>query len=48
MRMIKNAHIFTSACAEYKNGVIVFDDKIRFVGDTYTDDACECFFNYII
>ena len=41
MRMIKNAHIFTSACAEYKNGVIVFDDKIRFVGDTYTDDACE-------
>ena len=41
MRMIKNAHILTSACAEYKNGVIVFDDKIRFVGDTYTDDACE-------
>ena len=41
MRMIKNAHIFTSACAEYKNGVNVFDDKIRFVGDTNTDDACE-------
>lgn len=39
--MIRNAHIITCAGAEYENGVIVFDDKIRFVGDAYEGDTDE-------
>lgn len=39
MRIIKNAHIITCAGQEYENGVIVFDDKIRFVGNSYDGDA---------
>ncbi len=41
MRMIKNAHIITCAGQEYENGVIVFDDKIRFVGAAYEGSAEE-------
>lgn len=35
MKMIKNAHIITAVGTEFENGVIVFDDKIRFVGEEY-------------
>ncbi|MGN0180874.1 MAG: amidohydrolase family protein [Candidatus Ornithomonoglobus sp.] len=35
MKMLKNAHIITCAGSEYENGVIVFNDKIRFVGNAY-------------
>lgn len=36
MKMIKNARILTGTGTEYENGVIVFDDKIRFVGTEYS------------
>ena len=35
MKMIKNARILTGTGAEYENGVIVFDKKIKFVGKHY-------------
>lgn len=35
MKMIKNARILTGTGTEYENGVIVFDKKIRFVGERY-------------
>lgn len=41
MKMIKNAHIITCAGTEFENGVIVFDDKIRFVGKDYSDNVDE-------
>lgn len=34
--MIKNARILTGTGTEYENGVIVFDDKIHFVGTEYS------------
>lgn len=36
MKMIKNARILTGTGTEYENGVIVFDDKIHFVGTEYS------------
>ncbi len=43
MKIIKNAHIITCAGDEYENGVIVFDDKIRFVGTDYDCSTGEVF-----
>lgn len=41
MKLIKNAHIITCAGEEFENGVIVFDDKIRFVGKSWNGTADE-------
>lgn len=41
MKLIKNAHIITCAGKEIENGVIAFDEKIRFVGKTYTEPVSE-------
>lgn len=41
MKLIKNAHIITAAGDEFLNGVILFDDKIRFVGESYDGAADE-------
>lgn len=41
MILIKNAHIITCSGDEYKNGCIVFDEKIRYIGKDYGDDADE-------
>jgi imidazolonepropionase-like amidohydrolase len=35
MKMIKNARIITAAGKNYDNGVIVFNNKIRYVGESY-------------
>ena len=35
MKMIKDARILTGTGTEYENGVIVFDKKIKFVGEHY-------------
>lgn len=43
MKIIKNAHIITCAGDEYENGVIVFDEKIRFVGPEYSGEVDEAF-----
>lgn len=43
MKMIKNARIITCAGDEWENGVIVFDDKIRFIGNEYDGTADEVF-----
>ena len=41
MKLIKNAHIITCAGKEIENGVIAFDEKIRFVGKAYTEPVSE-------
>ncbi|MBQ3426450.1 MAG: amidohydrolase family protein [Clostridia bacterium] len=41
MKLIKNAHIITCVGKEYENGVIAFDDKIRFIGKTYNKPVNE-------
>ena len=41
MKLIKNAHIITCSGASYENGMIAFDDKIRYVGASYSGDADE-------
>lgn len=41
MILIKNAHVITCAGDEYKNGCIAFDDKIRYVGESYSGKADE-------
>ncbi len=43
MKMIKNARIITMAGQEIENGVIVFDEKIRFIGTEYTGNIDEVF-----
>lgn len=51
MKLIKNAHIITCAGKEYENGVIAFDDKIRFIGKTYTkpvDETVDAGGNYVL
>ena len=37
MKKIKNAHIITMSGVEFENGVVVFDDKIRYVGEDTTE-----------
>ncbi len=41
MILIKNAHVITCAGDEYENGCIAFDDKIRYVGVSYSGQADE-------
>ena len=41
MKLIKNAHIITCAGDIYDNGMIAFDEKIRYVGESYSGDADE-------
>jgi imidazolonepropionase-like amidohydrolase len=41
MKMIKNARIITGTGKVYERGCIVFDDKIRFIGDGYTEAVDE-------
>ena len=41
MKMIKNARIITGTGKVYENGCIVFDDKIRFIGNGYTEAVDE-------
>lgn len=41
MKIIKNAHIITGTGEEYENGVIVFDEKIVYVGADYYGHADE-------
>ena len=41
MKLIRNAHIITCAGQEYANGEIAFDDKIRYVGESYDGAADE-------
>lgn len=43
MKMIKNARILTADGMEYENGVIVFDDKIQYVGEFDGQTADEVF-----
>lgn len=43
MKMIKNARIITCNGDEWENGIIVFDDKIRFIGNEYDGTAEEVF-----
>lgn len=41
MKLIRNAHIITCAGESYDNGMIAFDEKIRYVGENYSGDADE-------
>ena len=41
MKLIRNAHIITCAGESYENGMIAFDEKIRYVGESYSGDADE-------
>ncbi len=41
MKMIKNARIITGTGEEIENGVIVFDEKIQFIGTEYSGTADE-------
>ncbi len=41
MILIKNAHILTMCGDEYENGCILFDEKIRYVGDIKNIPECE-------
>lgn len=41
MILLKNAHIYTMAGTEYENGCILFDEKIRYVGDEDKTDLSE-------
>ena len=41
MKIIKNAHIITCDGKEIENGVIAFDEKIRFVGRSYSKPVGE-------
>lgn len=41
MKIIKNARIITCTGKDIKNGVIVFDNKIRYVGEKYDGTADE-------
>lgn len=43
MKMIKNARILTADGTDYDNGVIVFDDKIRYVGSSYDGTVDEVY-----
>lgn len=51
MKLIKNAHIITCGGDEYKNGVIAFDEKIRYIGNSYSgrvDEEIDALGNYVI
>ena len=41
MKMIKNARIITAAGKNYDNGVIVFNNKIHYVGESYDKEVDE-------
>ena len=41
MKMIKNARIITAAGKNYDNGVIVFNNKIRYIGESYDKEVDE-------
>lgn len=41
MKLIKNAHIITCAGESYENGMIAFDERIRYVGENYSGKADE-------
>lgn len=52
LKLIKNARIITMSGNDIENGVIVFDDKIRYVGNDYSgfsiDEEYDAAGNYII